>query len=59
MAVLPQAQSLIKRTYLLQNIGVEIFFSGRNSLYLTFKSTQERDRLASERMNSPSTTMSP
>jgi hypothetical protein len=41
-----QAQSLMKRTYLLQNIGLEIFFSGRNSLYLTFKSTRDRDRLA-------------
>ncbi|BDA48009.1 probable protein FAN at N-terminal half [Coccomyxa sp. Obi] len=44
--LLNKAQSLIKRTYLLQNIGLEIFFSGRNSLYLTFKSTQERNTLA-------------
>lgn len=48
MAAVLQAQSLIKRTYLLQNIGLEIFFSGRNSLYLTFKSTEARDRLAGD-----------
>lgn len=55
--VLPQAQTLIKRTYLLQNIGLEIFFSGRNSLYLTFRSTQERDTLAGDHMSmfSPNT----
>ena len=41
-----QAQALIKRTYLLKDVGLEIFFSGRNSLYLTFKSTADRDRLA-------------
>ena len=43
-----QVQSLIKRTYLLENIGLEVFFSGRNSLFLTFKTTQERDVIASE-----------
>lgn len=43
-----QAQSLIKRTYLLKNIGLEIFFSGSNSLYLTFKSAKERDKLAGD-----------
>ena len=41
-----QAQALIKRTYLLKDIGLEIFFSGRNSLYLTFKSNGDRDRIA-------------
>ena len=41
-----QAQALIKRTYLLKDISVEIFFSGRNSLYLTFKSSADRDRIA-------------
>ena len=40
-----QAQALIKRTYLLKDIGVEIFFSGRNSLYLTFKTSADRDRI--------------
>ena len=42
----PQAQALIKRTYLLKDVGLEIFFSGRNSLYLTFKSVVDRERLA-------------
>ncbi len=41
-----QAQALIERTYLLKDIGVEIFFSGRNSLYLTFKTSADRDRMA-------------
>ena len=41
-----QAQALIKRTYLLKDIGIEIFFSGRNSLYLTFKTSADRDRVA-------------
>ena len=41
-----QAQALIKRTYLLKDIGIEIFFSGRNSLYLTFKTSADRDRIA-------------
>lgn len=41
-----QAQALIKRTYLLKDIGMEIFFSGRNSLYLTFKTNADRDRIA-------------
>ena len=41
-----QAQALIKRTYLLKDIGLEIFFSGRNSLYLTFKTSEDRDRIA-------------
>ena len=41
-----QAQALIRRTYLLKDIGLEIFFSGRNSLYLTFKTSADRDRIA-------------
>ena len=41
-----QAQALIKRTYLLKDVGLEIFFSGRNSLYLTFKTSADREKLA-------------
>ena len=32
------------RTYQLQPNGLEIFFSGRNSLYLTFRTQDERKR---------------
>ena len=34
----------MKRTYQLEPMGLEIFFSGRNSLYLTFKSYDQRER---------------
>ena len=39
-----QIVSVMKRTYQLEPMGLEIFFSGRNSLYLTFKSYDQRER---------------
>lgn len=35
--------NISRRTYLLEDTGVEIFFPGRNSLFLTFKSSKDRD----------------
>ncbi|KAK9807012.1 hypothetical protein WJX72_010768 [[Myrmecia] bisecta] len=36
--------SMLPRTHQLANTGLEIFLSGRNSLFLTFRSQAERDR---------------
>lgn len=39
-----QIKTVMKRTYQLIPTGLEVFFKGRNSLYLTFQSTEERDK---------------
>ena len=41
---LPQVLNISKRTYQLNDVGLEIFFPGRNSLFLTFKSEARRDQ---------------
>jgi len=39
-----QIKSVVKRTYQLSPTGLEVFFSGRSSLYLTFRTMQEREQ---------------
>lgn len=39
-----QIVSVMKRTFQLRPTGLEIFFSGRNSLYLTFRTFEEREQ---------------
>ena len=41
-----QVLSLKARTYQLQDTGLEIFFAGRASLYLTLRTQEERDTFA-------------
>ena len=38
-----QVLSLMRRTYLLEDVGLELFFAGRHSLYLTFRSSADRN----------------
>ena len=38
---------MARRTYQLQNTGLEVFFPGRSSLYLTLKSAHAREDLRS------------
>ena len=44
---LVQVLSMARRTYQLQNTGLEVFFPGRSSLYLTLKTHAAREDLRS------------
>ncbi len=39
-------QALVRRRHQLSDTGLEVFFAGHSSLYLTFKSPGERDAVA-------------
>lgn len=39
-----QIKLVMKRIYQLIPTGLEVFFKGRNSLYLTFRTIEERDK---------------
>lgn len=46
--------SVQRRVYQLEDLGVEVFFPGRASLYLTLKTSVERDAFIKALMQQPS-----
>lgn len=49
----PQVLFVMRRVYQLEDLGVEVFFPGRASLYLTFKTTAHRERFIKLLMQQP------
>lgn len=44
---------VMRRVYQLEDLGVEVFFPGRASLYLTFKTTADRESFIKLLMQQP------